>query len=169
MKYPLKKFPLVPDFEHSRAPTNSSVAFWSPESNPANGPFRARSKTAPLIYAVDDMPCLTELYGLVLHAAGYQVKCFRDRHAALAGIAAKKPALLITDLHNPTMRIEPFLEKCVAAHPPLRILMATGFGYHRAWCFSVTPDRFLQKPFTPGELKRAVEATLAGKTADCAH
>ena len=115
------------------------------------------------------MPCLTELYALVLHSAGYQVKCFHDRNAALAGITSKKPALLITDLHNPSMRIEPFLEQCIKAHPTLRVLMATGFGYHRAWCFSVTPDRFLQKPFTPGELRRAVEATLAGETADYAH
>ncbi len=145
------------------------MAFWSPELNPIHGPSRAGPKTAPLIYAVDDMPCLTELYGLVLHAAGYQVRCFRDRHAALAGIATKNPDLLITDLHNPSMRIEPFLEQCIKTHPTLRILMATGFGYHRAWCFSVTPNHFLQKPFTPGELKRAVEATLAGEPADYAH
>jgi DNA-binding NtrC family response regulator len=169
LNYSLKKISLFPDFAPSFAPTNSSVAFWSPELNTASSSFRARPKTAPLIYAVDDMSCITELYALVLHAAGYEVRCFRDRHAALAGIEAKKPALLITDLHNPSMRIEPFLEQCIKAHPSLRILMATGFGYHRAWCFSVTPHQFLQKPFTPGELKRAVEATLAGETADHAR
>jgi DNA-binding NtrC family response regulator len=118
---------------------------------------------------VDDMPCLTELYPLVLNKSGYLVRSFHDRRAALASLEAAqmKPALLITDLHNPTMRIEPFLQECLALHPSLRILMATGFGYHQAWCFSVRPDRFLPKPFTPEELRQAVEATLAGETADC--
>ncbi len=155
----------------SLAPTNSSIAFWSPESNGANSQFGSPDKTAPIIYAVDDMPCLTELYALVLNKSGYGVKSFRDRRAALASLseAQTKPALLITDLHNPTMRVEPFLRECVALHPALRILMATGFGYHHAWCFSVKPDRFLPKPFTPEELRQAVDATLAGETADCAQ
>lgn len=163
-----QSFPPFPKFYRSFAPTNSSVAFWSPEANGDSG-FGAPAKTAPIIYAVDDMPCLTELYALVLNKSGYQVKGFHDRRAALASLseAQTKPVLLITDLHNPTMRIEPFLQECVAVHPTLRILMATGFGYHQAWCFSVRPDRFLPKPFTPEELRQAVEATLVGLTTDC--
>jgi CheY-like chemotaxis protein len=99
----------------------------------------------------------------LLRLLGLLVKCFHDRRIALASLrtAEEKPVLLITDLHNPTMRIEPFLQECVAIHPSLRILMATGFGYNQAWCFSSTPDRLLQKPFTPEELREAVEATLA--------
>jgi len=110
------------------------------------------------------MPCLKELYALILNALGYVVKSFHDRRAVLESLSAtgEKPTLLITDLHNPSMRIEPFLEECVALHPTLRILMASGFAYHHAWCFSVRPDHFLQKPFTPQELRQAVEATLAG-------
>jgi len=115
------------------------------------------------------MPCLTELYGLVLSKSGYAVKGFHDRQLALASLRAAqvKPALLITDLHNPTMRIGQFLEQCVAACPGLRILLASGFGYHQAWCFSVKPDRFLPKPFTPEELREAVDATLAGEAVNC--
>ena len=162
-----KLFPPFPNGHRSFAPTNSSVAFWSPESSHANSSPGSRIRRAPIIYAVDDTPCLTELYALMLNTVGYLVKGFLDRRAALASLCAAqaKPVLLITDLHNPSMRIEPFLEQCVEAHPELRILMVTGFGYHRAWCFSVKPDRFLPKPFTPEELRRAVEATLAGETA----
>lgn len=146
------------------APTNSTVAFWSPESQAPDSNRDSHATAAPLVYVVDDMPCLTELYVLILNASGYVVKGFHDRRAALASLSAakEKPTLLITDLDNPTMRIEPFLKECVAMHPSLRILMATGFGYYHAWCFSVRPDHFLQKPFTPEELRRAVEATLAG-------
>jgi len=115
------------------------------------------------------MPCLTELYGLLLSKSGYAVKGFHDRQVALASLrsTAAKPDLLITDLHNPTMRIEPFLEQCVAARPGLRILLVSGFGYHQGWCFSVKPDRFLPKPFTPEELRHAVDATLAGEAVNC--
>ena len=164
-------FPPIPRLYRSFAPTNSSVAFWSSEADGSNSSSSSRAKAAPIIYAVDDMPCLTELYALVLNKSGYIVKSFHDRRATIASLSAAqvKPALLITDLHNPTMRIEPFLQECVALHPALRILMATGFGYHRAWCFSVTPDRFLPKPFTPEELRRAVEDTLAGETAHSAR
>jgi CheY-like chemotaxis protein len=163
---PIKSFPQFPGFHRSLAPTNSSVAFWSAESNDSGSSSSPR--TAPIIYAVDNLPCLTELYALVLNASGYAVKGFHDRRAALDTLRAAqvKPVLLITDLHNPTMRIEPFLEDCVAAHAGLRILMATGFGYLQAWCFSVKPDRFLPKPFTPAELREAVDATLAGETAN---
>jgi DNA-binding NtrC family response regulator len=164
----IQRFPRFPDFHRSLAPTNSSVAFWSPESKNGDSDSGTRAKPAPIIYAVDDMPCLTELYGLVLGRSGYVVKGFHDRRAALNSLCAAqtKPVLLITDLQNPTMRIEPFLEQCVAARPGLRILLVTGFGYHRAWCFSVKPDRFLPKPFAPEELRETVEAMLAGK-ANC--
>jgi len=144
------------------APTDSSVAFWSPESNAANSDRGSSRTTAQVVYVVDDLPCLTELYALILNASGYVVKCFYDRRTALASLSAakEKPVLLITDLHNPSMRIEPFLEECLGLHPALRILMASGFSYYHAWCFSVRPDYFLQKPFTPQELRHAVEATL---------
>jgi len=158
-------FPSFPDYPRSLAPTNSSVAFWSPESKNGDSNSGSRLKSAPIIYAVDDMPCLTELYGLILGKAGYVVKDFHDRPAALDSLRAAqtKPVLLITDLRNPTMRIEPFLEQCVAARPGLRILLVTGFSYHRAWCFSVKPDRFLPKPFTPEELRETVETMLAAE------
>jgi len=160
-------FPRFPGWHRSLAPTNSTVAFWSQEANgdSSSGSVDARH----IIYAVDDMPCRTELYRLVLSTSGYAVKGFHDRQVAVASLhlAQAKPALLITDLHNPTMRIGPFLEQCVAACPGLRILLVSGFGYHQGWCFSVKPDRFLPKPFTPEELREAVNATLAGEPVNC--
>jgi DNA-binding NtrC family response regulator len=111
------------------------------------------------------MPYLTELYALVLEAIGHRVRTFEDRLAALAALKAEKPALLITDFCNASMPIERFLQECIALHPELRILMATGFGRNHAWLSSARPDRFLQKPFTPEELQQAVRDTLAGTPA----
>ena len=158
-----KLFPQITDWNRSFAPANIPVAFRSPRSNGGNSQFASRPAKASLIYAVDDLPCLVELYAVVLNASGYVVKCFHDRRTALASLrtAEEKPVLLITDLHNPTLRTESFLQECVAIHPALRILMATGFGYNQARSVSSIPNRFLQKPFMPEELREAVDATLA--------
>src|ERR1700761_1468562 len=106
---------LVPFFPTLRvAPTNSSPAFWSrhPEDicsrrdiPPSTG--GARTPDARLIYAVDDMRCLTDLYTLVLEAAGYFVKAFNDRAEALAALKLdiEKPDLLITDYRNTSVPV----------------------------------------------------------------
>jgi DNA-binding NtrC family response regulator len=145
------------------APTNTSFAFWSPSSNDSRRPDDADPDSGSLIYAVDDMACLTELYALVLEASGHSVRGFNDRRAALAALKSEreKPALLITDYRNVSMPLDRFLQECVASHPSLRILMATGFGHNHAWFSAITPDRFLQKPFTPEELQKEVRAALA--------
>jgi len=59
----------------------------------ATGPQRS------LIYAVDGVFWLTQLYARVLEAAGYGVKVFGNRSEALAALKAveTKPDLLITD------------------------------------------------------------------------
>ena len=143
------------------------MAFWSQGATGDSGSGGAEAR--PLIYAVDDMPCLTELYGLVLSKLGYAVKGFHDRQVAVTSLRAAKikPALLITDLHNPTMRIGPFLDQCIEVCPGLRILLVSGFGYHQGWCFSVKADPFLAEPLTPVGLRHAGGASLPGVAPEC--
>lgn len=169
-----RRFSFAPDnLSRIFAATNTSLAFWSRGSTgdlSQGSNSGAGSPSAPaLIYAVDDMPCLTELYALVLEASGYRVRNFNNRRAALAALKTEKPALLITDLRNASMSIDLFLHECLVVHPDIRILMATGFDENRASLCSITPDRFLQKPFTPEELQREVRAALADAPADCAR
>jgi len=118
---------------------------------------------APLIYVVDDQEALAELYTIFLKAYGYEVKSFTDRADALAALILEpvKPDLLITDYLGLSMPVEGFIHHCRAAHPELRILMAS--GCHEADVDGVhpTPDRFIQKPFTPEELRQEVQAALA--------
>ena len=164
----------VPYFPTLRfAPTNSSPAFWSRrtenirlEENLPPASRGGRTPDAPLIYAVDDMPCLTELYTLVLKAAGYSVKAFNDRAEALAALNAdiEKPDLLITDYRNTSIPVERFMRECLMLHPTLRILMASGLAPTHIRLFQIRPNRFIQKPFTPHELVQEVERALATKT-----
>jgi response regulator RpfG family c-di-GMP phosphodiesterase len=149
-------------------PTNTSPAFWSHHSDdllrqheraPGSGP----RDSAPLIYAVDDLPCLTELYRLVLEASGYAVKTFTNRAEALAALRAEatRPDLLIMDYRNNSMPVEKFMQESLVVHPELRILMASGLRWTNIRLFYVRPHRFLQKPFTPEELRKEVKAALA--------
>ena len=147
---------------------NTVPAFWSPHVGPAEvAPdaavtVKSEPAEAPLIYVVDDMPCLTELYTLVLQASGYAVKAFNDRGAALRSLqgGGKKPELLITDYHGFSLPVEKFMRECLRAHPTLRILMASGFGEENVFFADTMPTAFIQKPFTPQALKERVGAML---------
>jgi DNA-binding NtrC family response regulator len=118
---------------------------------------------ARLIYAVDDLPALTDLYTIFLESAGYSVRAFSDRTEALAALEAgeRKPDLLITDFLGLSLPVERFIVHCLALHPGLRILLATGFDRTDRRCGRVRPDRFLRKPFTYEEFQREVRASLA--------
>jgi len=152
---------------------NAPPGSWLPSENGlylrennANAPRRVLCTEEPLsIYAVDDVPRLTELYMNLLEAAGYAVMTFNDRGKALDSLASdrKKPSLLITDYIGLSMPIDEFMQGCRAIHPDLRILMASGFGQQDMRPLRVKPDRFIQKPFTPEELRREVRAVLNGE------
>ena len=116
-----------------------------------------------LIYLVDDEQGLTELYALFLNGAGHRVRMFNCRTDALAALQAdrEKPDLLVTDCLGDTMPIHLFLERCRAAHPTLRILMASGLSEDDVRSYCLRPDRFLRKPFTADRFVREVSATLA--------
>lgn len=121
-----------------------------------------RTTEAPLIYVVDDAPDLTELYTAFLEATGCIVRAFNDRAEALAALKADltKPDLLITDYLGLSMTVDGFMSQCLAAHPTLRILMASGFSQTEVGFSQARPDRFLQKPFTLQELRQEVRAAL---------
>jgi DNA-binding NtrC family response regulator len=116
-----------------------------------------------LIFAVDDVPRLTELYSALLGLTGYIVRTFNDRVKALRALSESgKPSLLITDYIGLSMPIDDFMQGCRAIHPELRILMASGFHKRDMRPLKVKPNRFIQKPFTPEELRREVIAAVTG-------
>lgn len=115
-----------------------------------------------MIFVVDDERELTELYRISLEETGYSVRAFNDRVKALAALNTDqtKPALLITDYLGFSMPVDRFMRHCLAAHPALRILMASGLSQSDVNFSSAIPDRFIQKPFTPEELQQEVRAAL---------
>jgi len=143
-------------------PPSRSVSFSKPSATVAG---ITSSPGLASIYAVDDLPRLTELYSDLLEPAGYDIKTFNDRRKALAALSAdgNKPALLITNYIGFSMPINQFIQACRFIHPGLRILMASGFSGSEMRFSQTTPDRFIQKPFTAEEFLQAVKATLDAK------
>jgi len=117
------------------------------------------------IYVVDDKPALTDLYTRLLEAAGCILRTFNDRIEALAALRQenKKPDLLITDYRGFSMPVEQFMHECLALHPGLRILMASGFSQSDLRFSEARPHRFIEKPFSVEELLDEVSAALAGR------
>lgn len=115
------------------------------------------------IYAVDDDDDLIELYATFLRGAGYAMRAFNDRAAALASLKEEtvKPQLLVTDYLGGSIPVESFMRCCVAVHPRLRVLVASGFTQTEARFAGAKPDRFIQKPFTAAEFLREVRIALA--------
>jgi CheY-like chemotaxis protein len=128
-----------------------------------SGESMPRSSEMVSIYAVDDMPCLTDLYSSMLEPAGYRVKTFNDRVQALVALKAdrKKPALLITDYLGLSMAADHFMHACRVLHPDLRILMASGLNPQAMRLRLAKPDRLIHKPFTPEQFRQEVRAALA--------
>ena len=126
-------------------------------------PSAPRSAEAGSIYTVDDNEGLTELYTILLEARGYTVRSFDNRADALAGLESdsEKPNLLIMDCLGHSMPVDRFMHRCLAVHPTLRILMASGLSPAELRFSGAWPDRFIQKPFTGEEFLKEVKAALA--------
>lgn len=101
-----------------------------------------------------------------LTRAGYKVRCAVDGQAAWEQIQQECPDLLITDLQMPRLSgfelCQKIRETPRLSHLP--ILMLTAKGYEMAqdevtskWGIAAV----MTKPFSPRELLRAVEQTLA--------
>jgi CheY-like chemotaxis protein len=88
-----------------------------------------QSPCEPVVFAVDDNEHVAELYSILLDAAGYCMEVFTNRTEALTELKARatSPDLLITGYRGSLMSADQFIRDCIAVHPPLRILMATGF------------------------------------------
>jgi CheY-like chemotaxis protein len=176
MKTRTKLFQIAPDFT-PRMPESclglalsavQAVPFFWPSgsedfvlSSPALS--AQRFAEAGSVYVVDDDEALTELYVILLEANGYRVTAFHDRAEALAALEndSRRPDLLIMDYLGHLMPLDQFVHRSLAAHPSLRILMASGLSPTEVWFSSVRRGRFIQKPFTGDELVKEVKAALA--------
>ena len=158
MKINVKTVPFTLAFAAKTSVSSSSGRLQ--ESKPSASGSQTNEPAS--IYAVDELPRLTELYTSLLHTMGHVVRAFNHRAKALVALKAdRRPALLITNYLGYSMPIDNFIEACRSVHPSLQILMVSGFDQSAMVFSRARPDRFIQKPFTPEQFHTEVAAALA--------
>jgi len=113
------------------------------------------------ILVVDDDDVLRSMITEHLRDLGYSVWEAADPVAALdiAGNAAQKVDLVVTDLVMPKMSGPHFLERLREMRPNVQILRVSGYPrQHHPRLSADVP--FLQKPFTLEALEEAVRSAL---------
>jgi two-component system cell cycle sensor histidine kinase/response regulator CckA len=145
---------------------------WLPQEQAAAGlaggepsaePGRA-STGSETVLVVEDEHTVRELARHVLELHGYRVLDAKDAFDALA-VATAHPGridLLVTDIVMPGTSGPELAEQLKELRPELSVLFVSGYTSHAAvqGRTLVSGSDFLQKPFTPADLARAVRAVL---------
>ena len=120
------------------------------------------------ILVVDDEQEVLTLLGRFLTAQGYTVLCANRPSEALR-LAEQHPGpihLLLTDMVMPEMNGAVLTERVVALRPSTVALQMSGYTEHRPAALPIHGNgpTFLQKPFTPEAVVRAVRTALDSAT-----
>jgi CheY-like chemotaxis protein len=108
------------------------------------------------VLVVEDDDSIRALMRAVLEPAGYEVRLASGGEEALSGA---DPDLLITDILMPGMNGRELATRLTERAPGTPVLFISGYTGTEAKIEE--GERFLAKPFTPGELLARVRALLA--------
>ncbi len=118
----------------------------------------------PLIVVMDDDSGTRMLVAQVLKKDGYDVMAAEDGVKGLALIREHKPALVVSDVQMPLMNGFEMLEHVRAeadiAGTPIILLTSLAERGHMRHGMTTGADDYLTKPFTPQELREAVNAQI---------
>jgi DNA-binding response OmpR family regulator len=111
------------------------------------------------ILVVDDDPSICQLYRTALLLAGFQVEVAGDGLSALQKIDARRPHLIVLDLHLPRVDGLAVLAELRAntytGDIPVVVVTGTGYQYAVAQASAI-----LKKPCAPEELIEVIEQQL---------
>lgn len=84
-------------------------------------------RTEPVVFLVDDEKPFTDLMGALLeHGLGVKTRIFNDPMAALAGLNAAPPTLVISDYRMPGLDGFDFLREVATRCPGVPSILVTG-------------------------------------------
>jgi two-component system, cell cycle sensor histidine kinase and response regulator CckA len=113
------------------------------------------------VLLVEDEPTVRDLAETILRRAGFQVHAAPDPAAALAFIAAGGAMdLLVTDVVMPGMTGTELARLLREQRRDLPVLFMSGYSEEASRDPGRTAHPLLAKPFTPAELRRAVDAAI---------
>lgn len=116
--------------------------------------------TQPILI-VDDEPHIRELLAFALGKAGYATIEAEDGEAALAAVAAHRPALVVLDINMPRLN---GLDVCrrirAEGQLPILLLSSRDDEIDRVLGIELGADDYVVKPFSPREVTARVSAIL---------
>lgn len=117
------------------------------------------------VLLVDDDLTTLQVVSELLRQEGHEVFPFSNGNAAIAGLTAHAPDLVITDLYFDKTRAQGLevVEKARALSPPAEVIVITGFGTIETALRATKLGAYdyLEKPFKVEELKLCVQRTLS--------
>lgn len=118
------------------------------------------------ILIVDDDGDLRTLYGLCFLRRGHSIVVASNGAAALEGLAAHAPDLLVTDLNMPVLNGLELLRRLRAnGHRDLPVIVLTARDDQRAAATEAGGDAFLVKPVPLRELAEVAERLMGEQRA----
>ena len=156
---------------YSEPGVGTTFKVYLPRVDPADGPAEASARRTPegsiggteTILLVEDDDAVRALAETILAGYGYTVLAAPNGAVALeVANAADSIALLVTDVMMPGLRGPELAERLVALRPGLRVLYISGYAAEAVGNHDMLERgaHYLEKPFTPEALARAVRSGL---------
>ena len=116
------------------------------------------------IHLVDDEANVRRVFSDVLKKESYSVKGVKDGSEAIRAIEEEKFDLALVDLRMPQMDGIEVLEKIKKIKPHIPVIIYTGYGSVTTAVESMRRRAadYLNKPFSPEELKSSIRKALGG-------
>ncbi|MEC4986437.1 MAG: response regulator [Oscillatoria sp. PMC 1068.18] len=114
------------------------------------------------ILVVDDEKNIRLTVAQCLDPLGYEVSTALNGEDALKQLKAQEFQLILSDLKMPGMNGMEFLREAIALHPDLQVIMISAHGTvdNAVEAMKLGAVDFIQKPFTPKELRDVVYRVL---------
>ncbi|WP_036479534.1 response regulator [Myxosarcina sp. GI1] len=114
------------------------------------------------ILVVDDDKNIRRTVTMALESLDYGVHTAFDGKDAMLQLTGDKYDLIVTDLKMPGMDGIELLKKAIAEYPQIKIVLITAHGTvdNAVEAMKLGAVDFLQKPFTPKELRNVVHNVL---------
>ena len=114
------------------------------------------------ILIVDDEPKICQFLEVLLRREGYDAASVYSANDALADLAKRPCALVITDLKMPGMDGFEFVRRLKAENPRTPVIMITGYATVETAvnALRVGVDDYVTKPFNIDELRKVISRTI---------
>jgi DNA-binding response OmpR family regulator len=120
------------------------------------------------ILIVDDDPGICLTLSLAMNDLGYELETAHSGEAALAAIEQRNFGIILLDIWMPGIDGMEVLRRMIAMAPQIRVIMMTAHGgiESAVAAMKLGAVDFIQKPFTPPEIRNLVKAVIQREALD---